>query len=342
MGGGGVTAPMAMVHGGPDAAGVAAHDFSTNANACGPCPEVLEALRVADRQHYPDPHYTHLRVQLGAWHGVAPERIVLAASSSEFIQRMTAWAVRSGVSQVRVPAHGYGDYSRAAQAWGLPLHHSAAACGHVPALQWACCPASPLGLPDAELARSAQAAAGHTVVLDCAYRPLVLQGQSAPPPDEAWQMWSPNKALGMTGVRAAYAVAPVQAVASGHVAALQALAPSWPVGAEGVALLQCWTQPSVQAWLAQAREVLCAWKGQQLTLCAAMGWAVVPGSQANYFVARPPLADLGALPDLLAVLRAHGVQLRDCASFGLPGHVRLGVRPPASQQALLAAWQAWA
>jgi histidinol-phosphate aminotransferase len=39
-------------------------------------------------------------------------------------------------------------------------------------------------------------------------------------------------------------------------------------------------------------------------------------------------------------LRAHGIKLRDTASFGLPGHVRLGVLPPASQQALRRAWLA--
>ena len=38
-------------------------------------------------------------------------------------------------------------------------------------------------------------------------------------------------------------------------------------------------------------------------------------------------------------LRAQGVKLRDCASFGLPGHVRLGVLAPPAQQALAAAWR---
>ena len=39
-------------------------------------------------------------------------------------------------------------------------------------------------------------------------------------------------------------------------------------------------------------------------------------------------------------LRDAGIQLRDTASFGLPGHVRLGVLPPASQAALRRAWAA--
>ena len=47
-----------------------------------------------------------------------------------------------------------------------------------------------------------------------------------------------------------------------------------------------------------------------------------------------PLAEL---PAWLAGLRTKGIKLRDATSFGLPGWVRLGVRAPASQQAL---WQA--
>ena len=93
----------------------------------------------------------------------------------------------------------------------------------------------------------------------------------------------------------------------------------------------------MQQWLAQSLETLRAWKAQQLALCEQLGWQVIPGHQANYLVARLPLPpqDLGRS---LAALRTHGVKLRDCASFGLPGHVRLGVLPPASQAALAQAW----
>ena len=45
-------------HGGPDAQGVPLWDFSTNANACGPCPEALAAVQQADATRYPDPAYT--------------------------------------------------------------------------------------------------------------------------------------------------------------------------------------------------------------------------------------------------------------------------------------------
>ena len=69
---------------------------------------------------------------------------------------------------------------------------------------------------------------------------------------------------------------------------------------------------------------------------AALGWAVAPGSLANFFTACPPVQDVGTF---LQWLRARGVKLRDCTSFGLPGHVRLGVLPPQSQRALEVSWR---
>lgn len=339
--------PRAPLHGGPDAAGVPLHDFSTNSNACGPCPGALHAVQAADATRYPDPAYTALRERLGAFHGVAPGRIVLAASASEFIHRITALAVQQGAAQVALPAHSYGDYAQAAQARGLAVVRGAvAAAGLGLGLQWACEPSSPLGHADAAL-QAWQQGGGTTAlrVLDCAYAPLRLQGQGAwagsPAPhlpSACWQLWTPNKALGLTGLRAAYAVAP--SGAEGLVGALAALAPSWPVGAHGVALLQAWVQPATQCWLVHSLSRLRAWKARQQGLCGALGWRVQQGSLANYFCALP---DTGVTSSdsayLLAGLRSAGIKLRDAASFGLPGQVRMGVLPPASQDALAAAWR---
>lgn len=338
-------------HGGPDALGVPVHDFSTNSNACGPCPDALQAVQQADPTGYPDPHYTALRGALAAFHGVAPWRIVLAGSASEFIHRTTALAVQQGVVRVGVPLHSYGDYAQAAHARGLALVHPEQA-HTAPGLQWACEPSSPLGRADPALPGwlDAPADGGDAIlrVLDCAYLPLRLEGAAAgglcgpwagtpalPPQLPCWQLWTPNKALGLTGVRAAYAVAPEGA--HEQVRALLALAPSWAVGAHGVALLQAWVQPGVQRWLVHSLDALRDWKQRQATLCLDLGWAVHAGSLANYFCAQPACADLAAA---LAALRASGIKLRDAASFGLPGSVRMGVLAPGAQDALRATWPA--
>ena len=359
-------------HGGPDALGVPRFDFSTNSNACGPCPAALAALRQSDPSRYPDPEYTTLLVQLAAFHGVEAARIVLAGSASEFIYRITAWVAqaaqqgpkRAGRS-VCVPQHAYGDYVQAAQAWGLRVMHDTAGAK----LVWCCEPSSPLGqahapwpasttapvvldadalaaLPvsgpadapaDAPAGAPADASAvAAPVVLDCAYAPLRLSGAPSLATaqwDRVWQLWSPNKALGLTGVRGAYAIAPLGAMDAAR--ALDALAPSWPLGAHGVALLQAWVQPEAQSWLADSLHTLRRWKARQIDLLQALGWTCLP-SDSNFFCAQ---GDGGGWTAELGRLRTAGIKLRDAASFGLPGHARLSVQPPVAQDALRRALQ---
>ena len=151
-----------------------------------------------------------------------------------------------------------------------------------------------------------------------------------------WQLRTPNKALGLTGVRAAYAIAPSGADTA--VTQLEALAPSWPVGAHGVAMLQAWTDPDVQAWLAASLQTLRQWKSRQIARCESLGWTCLP-SHANFFCARPALPEGMSLPQALATLRTQGIKLRDTVSFGLPDHVRISVQSPAAQDALHNAWQ---
>ncbi len=132
-------------------------------------------------------------------------------------------------------------------------------------------------------------------------------------------------------MRAAYAIAPANdAKAQALQARLEALAPSWPLGAHGVALLDAWTSDRVQAWLAHSLDTLRGWKTAQLGLLnGEHGWRCLP-SDANFFCAQPGTA----WAEMAPALKAGGIRLRDCASFGLPGHVRMAVMPPASQQAL--------
>mgnify|MGYP000151994535 CR=1 FL=1 len=325
------------IHGGPDAQGKALHDFSTNGNACGPCPPVLQALRKVDARHYPDASYTVLREALAAFHEVAVHRIVLAASASEFIFRISARVAQQACGQqrtarVELPLHGYGDYRHAATAWGLALAERQAQAD----LIWACDPASPTGHVQAGLAQRVNALTdGQTLVLDGAYRPLRLEGAlalSGAQLDRVWQLWSPNKVLCLTGIRAAYAIAPVGAQAL--VARLERLAPSWPIGAHGCAMLSAWVRPDVQDWLAASRCTLQRWKRRQLAMCTALGWPT-GASVANFHLATP---DTRHMAQDLAALRAQGIQLRDASSFGLPGQVRMGVLSPAAQDAL---WHAW-
>lgn len=367
-------------HGGTDVLGPVPWDFSSNANACGPCPVALHAVQQANPQRYPDPGYTHLRSALAGLHGVAPERVLLAASASECIQRITAWRWRAGDRHFWTPPHAYGDYTHAAQAWGLqaiqlPDFSNALSSSNLLAnptkdfeaipqvvnpqgqLRWLCDPDSPLGqsesaqtlaavlfgLPSTEANQSGlilpssidtgltRSAPQITVVLDRAYAPLRLQGQSALSAiqlAQVWQLWSPNKALGLTGVRAAYAIAPVGAEAD--VLALNALAASWPIGVHGEAMLQAWTLAETQQWVAQSRPRLAQWLRALRETLQNHGWTCAP-TDTPYFCAKPPL------PLDARVLRRQGIKCRDATSFGLPGWWRWSAQSPEALAALDAA-----
>ncbi|MET4576562.1 aminotransferase class I/II-fold pyridoxal phosphate-dependent enzyme [Ottowia thiooxydans] len=330
-------------HGGTDMMGVPAHDLSSNSNACGPYWPAEEALRAADARHYPDHAYTSLVIQLAAWHGVAPSRIVLGSSGSELIQRLSIAAALevSGSRQtasVWLPEHAYGDYAYAAGAAGLGrVHHAEQAD-----LIWACDPSSPVGQAHKDLAGQVTALRpGQTMVLDQAYEPLRLSGALALDEralDAVWRIITPNKAMGLTGVRAAYAIAPRQE--AGLLARVRALAPSWPLGVHGVALLESWATVDAHQWLSECREQLKLWKARQISLLRAAGWSVSP-SDANFFViARSGgmQAETGFdMKSCLEALRMRGIKLRDCASFGLPHHMRVAVASPAVQDELMLA-----
>lgn len=336
-------------HGGPDAFGPARHDFSTNANACGPCPHALAAVQQADATRYPDPSYTALRQQLAQLHSVAPWQVVLAASASEFITRATAYAAQQGARSVCLPPEAYGDYARAAAAWGLAVDTAPQAAASAP-LGWACEPSSPLGQAHSPWPQAC--APGAMWVLDAVYEPLRLSGQPSLPAalrPHMWQLHSPNKALGLTGIRAAYAIAPATSPATApattpvtaqHMAAaLDAMAPSWVLGAHGVALLKAWAQPATHAWVRASLPTLRVWKAALVQALQAQGWVVLP-SHTPFFCAQPPPGL--DVPQLCQYLRQQGVQLRNAASLGMPGWVRLGVLGPSAQAALLKALAAHA
>jgi histidinol-phosphate aminotransferase len=347
-------------HGGPDALGVPRFDFSTNSNACGPCPQALAAVQNADATRYPDATYTTLKRQLADFHRVDVARVVLAGSASEFIFRITAWVAQhtAGQGRVSLPPRSYSDYAQAAQAWGLSTTLNANAAQ----LVWACEPSSPLGQAhdawplwlmqacevlsggrDRDLALHAetnrpkppgaiQRPSSSTLVLDCAYAPLRLSGSpslTAAQSDHVWRLYSPNKSLGLTGVRAAYALAPLGSDVA--VLELDRMCASWPVGAHGVAMLQAWVQSNVQDWLRQSLFTLTQWKERQIDLLESAGWTCLH-SDANFFCAHPPVDDLAA--DLHRLRTHYGIKLRDATSFELPGHVRLGVLPPDAQDVL--------
>jgi histidinol-phosphate aminotransferase len=303
-------------------------DFSTNVNAAGPCPQAAQALARCDATRYPDAGYHALRERLAAWHGVDAGRMLLAASASEFIQRITAVGQRLAPGPVAVPALAYGDYAVAARACGRAV---VAAGDTTATLRWCADPGSPFGqdgVPPPDPAAT-------PTVLDAAYAPLRLSGASGWTPGQraaVFQLYSPNKALGLPGIRAGYAIAPARAdwPVQAWCDALRAAEPSWPLGAHAVSLLECWPDTATQAWLAGSHGTLRTWTAALRATLTALGLQPAP-SVTPFFCARLPAA---AEP---TALRRHGVAVRDTTSFGLPGWMRVSAQPPQALDALCSA-----
>lgn len=323
----------ARVHGGPDGEGAARWDFSTCANAAGPCPTVLQAIAAVDPASYPDPAGAAVRQALATLHEVEASRVLLAASASEFIQRVTAVTARLWPGAASVPLHAYGDYAAAAHAWGRGVL-ACAGGDDAATLRWQADPSSPLGVDDPPRGH------GHdrVTVLDAVYAPLRLSGTSSwtrAACDSVFVLHSPNKALGLCGIRGAYAIAPV---ASAHAAydieaccaALQAAAPSWPLSAHADAMLRSWATAEVQRWVTQTQATLAAWKAELRSDLVARGFDVQV-SVTPHFVVRPPR------PMDLSRLRSQGVAVRDATSFGLPGCWRVSAQPARARAALMQA-----
>lgn len=323
-----LSTPLDSIHGGADAQGRAAFDFSTNANSAGPCPHVWQAVLQADRASYPDPQYAQLRQMLADFHGVNTEQIVVGTSGSELIFRVSYWASCSGFPYVRIPLHAYGDYDRAARQYGL-LRQAQMDVSAEPVLIWHAAPSSPLGCWDAMPEPRIQ----DRCVVDMAYWPMRLDHRVSSLtelPRSAWQLWSPNKAVGMTGVRAAYLIVPAHDVEMAQV--LRSLAPSWCVGADGVAMLNAWVQPAAQVWLVNSLMLL---RDRMQALCELLTshqWTLHPSVSVSSFLCAQPASPL-TQADVQA-LRSHGIKLRDTTSFGLPSWWRLSAQPQSAHDAL--------
>ena len=324
------TAATIAVHGGPDGGAPIAHDFSTNANPLGPPPALWQAVQDADRRRYPDPQYRRLRRTLAIAHGADPEQVLPASGGAEAIRRLTLAAQLEGLREVWVPQPGFGDYALAAAALGLEVRSYANARElqpQQPALIWICEPRNPTGtcLGGDALVELAARAAGSMIVVDCAYEPLRLSGEPTRVPEGCWQLHCPNKALGLTGIRAAYLLAPAQDEAWTRTLSL---APSWVLAAEGEAMLAHWHDEPTRAWLADSRAQLRDWAASQRALLAGFNWRQLDKGCTPFWLAKPPA------PLDMAALRELGIKLRDAASFGLAGWVRIAALPPQSQEAL--------
>lgn len=319
-------------------------DFSASISPLGPPPGVGAALRAVDLAAYPDPECLELREAIAAHlaSGGGPvlplERILVGNGSTEIFHLLArAWLSGAPDASALLLTPTYGEYRGAGALAGASIHQleASAADGfrwnleqaadsilrHRPQLVFLCNPNNPTGvyLREDEVSRIADAAeqAGSLLVLDEAYLGFVAQPWDSLPllaRDNVLLVRSMTKDYALTGLRLGYALAPAPVIAR-----LRAFQPDWSVNslaqAAGAAAL------ADGAYLPRARAAVFAAKGWLAAELARLGYPPEP-AEANFLLLR-----VGDAARWRAALLRHGVVVRDCASFGLPEYLRIGIRP---------------
>ncbi len=197
-----------------------------------------------------------------------------------------------------------------------------------PALTFVCNPNNPTGeyLSEADVRAIAGAAAG-VVVLDEAYVPFVDGAWAATPllaDGRVILLRSLTKDLGLAGLRLGYIIAPPPLAG-----AIRAQQPSWSVNAAALAAGMAGLADEAHS----ARSLAAIREGRAVLVAglARLGLPFEPPA-ANFV-----LTDVGDGAAVRLALLHQGFAVRDCASFGLPSHIRIAARTAAECAALLTA-----
>jgi len=326
-------------------------DFSASINPCGPAPAVLEAARRADIARYPDRTCLGLRRALARRLGLDVSWICPGNGSAELIDLLARLYLSPGDAAL-VVGPTFGEYGRASQLCGARVLRwdrgvrggevsldldglAGAVLRERPRVVWLCSPNNPTGdlLPGTGVRRllGAVEAAGGLLVVDEAYRDLVLRGE----PDDLTGLLeggrlvllrSMTKAHALAGLRLGYALAPPEAVR-----ALEVARPPWSVSAPAQAAGVAALSPAAEEHLLRSRRLLARSAALLAEGLSRLGLRFAPGA-ANFF-----LVEVGSGRGVREALLRRGLQVRDCASFGLPAHIRIAVRRPEENARLLAA-----
>ena len=232
--------------------------------------------------------------------------------------------------RVSVPAHTFGEYAVSVECAGaVPV---------VPqdgtAMEFFCNPNNPTGtlVPRPEVMKKIQAHedAGTLLFIDEAFIDLADPAESVTGvcSEHAFVLRSLTKAFCVPGIRFGWGVG-----CPDLIAAIEAIRPPWSVNAyaEGYARIALDHADQLEA----SRERIAEERSFLAGALASRGLSVCP-SAVNFLLFQSPVhASL-----LKERLLAHGILVRDCASFGLPDHVRIAVRTRDENRTLLEALDA--
>ena len=318
-------------------------EFSASLNPCGTPPAVRAAVARAGYGAYADLDPREAELHLAEDAGVAATCVLLTAGATEALRlAVRAFGEPSGRAAVLGPT--YGEYSRLAAMHGIATVEVRA---HAPdfappvelfagalaaerlSLAVVCDPNNPTGrrlTADALGAICDALPPGAVLVIDQSFaafsdEPLCAAELTRRP--NVILVRSLTKLLAAPGIRAGYVIGPAELVA-----ALRGVRDPWSPGAHAIAAA------GAASWHIDPalRGTLAAWRSRLARALGGLGLPTVP-SDAPFLLAHAGPRAGG----LLRSLAAERIAVRWCASFGLSEHVRLAVRPPEEQDALLRA-----
>ncbi|MSQ13454.1 MAG: histidinol-phosphate aminotransferase family protein [Dehalococcoidia bacterium] len=319
-------------------------DFSASINPLGPPPCVRKALVSLDLSSYPDRECRALRAALARRLEVSPDWILVGNGSTELIHLLARALLRPG-DRAAIFTPTFGEYEAACRLSGaevvavqadenngfrwdtksaaaflsnLGAQHAAPLPPAPPRLLFLCNPNNPTGvyLSRAEVERIVTALPDTIVVLDEAYATFA---------DEPWDsipllkhpnvvlLHSMTKSYAIPSLRLGYAVTRPELLRE-----MARYQPSWSVNgfAQTAGVVALREDPYLQVARAAVQES----KAYLRNRLGSAGLRVVMGA-ANFL-----LVDVGDARAVRRRLLEQRLCVRDCASFGLPRYIRIGIR----------------
>lgn len=316
-------------------------DFSVNSNPFGPSPHVLEALRQVDVAKYPDRFCAQLKNRLAVLNKIEDTSILVGNGTSELIWLVTQALLKPG-GKVLILGPTFGEYRRAAVNLGGDVEEIAAAPPDfrppvetlvenirksAPRLVFLCNPNNPTGqlISEDDLLRISHACTGETMlVIDEAYRTFAEKSFfEAVSGGNSIVLRSMTKDFALAGLRLGYLIASPHLVEQ-----ISRLQPAWSVnacaqaaGAAALADLPYYTKTLQD--LSLLRQTFFA-QIETITRTAMQ-------SGTHFGVIRTP----GPARTIRNTLLQQSIQVRDCASFGLPEYIRISTQLPTQNNAFL-------
>ena len=304
------------------------HDFSVCLNAFGPAPTVLEAIRSAPVDEYPDGASSLARAAASRAWSVPMDSLILGAGSAELIDLACRAFVAPG-DIVAIDAPAFGEYERAARIYGATVVHAIDDTARVVFIG---SPSNPLGQVSRreELVAIANACAerGSLLVLDQAYDEFAeipsgtpaLRGHPA-----VLHLRSLTKGHAIAGIRVAFGIG-----TSRIIDAMSAVRVPWSASSVAQCAAVAALEPEATKHVEKTTSVLRREAGRLRASLSTLGYEIEE-SRTHFFTVRMR----SAADARFELLERFQLLVRDCSSFGLPDRIRVAARIPAANDELL-------